>query len=291
MTTSSPPDWTCTTRSGRAARLRSRKVSGEPSKYSAASSQTAQAGIACGRPSARTVLNQYSFAPSRRSEAQLHGKSPSSFSGTPYTSGITGLLTCGSRETEFMEESVRRQLCQHLSYFPATLRKPSVSAARHLSILLLLQVHRRLTSRALAERLEVSMRTVHRDMDALSAAGVPVYAERGATGGWLLDETFRTGLSLNGLTPAEAEVVFLGTPARLLSDLGLQGLAASALEKILLALPGSQRQAARSLRERIHVDPAGWRRADEVPSSLASLQDAVFRERRLRLVYERADGK
>ena len=166
-----------------------------------------------------------------------------------------------------------------------------MSAARLLSILLLLQVHRRLTSRALAERLEVSVRTVHRDMDALSAAGVPVYAERGATGGWLLDETFRTGLSLNGLTPAEAEVVFLGTPARLLSDLGLQGLAASALEKILVALPGSQRQTARSLRERIHVDPTGWRRADEVPSSLASLQDAVFRERRLRLVYERADGK
>src|SRR6266852_5731463 len=166
-----------------------------------------------------------------------------------------------------------------------------MSAARLLSILLLLQVHRRLTARALAERLEISVRTVHRDMDALSAAGVPVYAERGATGGWLLDETFRTGLSLNGLTPAEAEVVFLGTPARLLSDLGLQGLAASALEKILLALPGSQRQTARSLRERIHVDPTGWRRADEVPASLASLQDAVFRERRLRLVYERADGK
>jgi predicted DNA-binding transcriptional regulator YafY len=118
-----------------------------------------------------------------------------------------------------------------------------------------------------------------------------VYAERGATGGWLLDERFRAGLSLNGLTPAEAEVVFLGAPTRLLSDLGLQGLAASALEKMLVALPGSQRQTAQSLRERIHVDPAGWRRADEVPSSLASLQDAVFRERRLRLVYERADGK
>jgi predicted DNA-binding transcriptional regulator YafY len=164
-------------------------------------------------------------------------------------------------------------------------------AARLLSILLLLQVHRRLSARVLAERLEISVRTIHRDMDALSAAGVPVYAERGASGGWQLDETFRTGVTLNGLTPAEAEVVFLGAPARLLSDLGLQGLAASALEKLLTALPGSQRQTARSLRERIHVDATGWRGADDVPSCLATLQDAVFRERRLRVVYARADGK
>src|SRR5258708_13805092 len=98
-----------------------------------------------------------------------------------------------------------------------------MSAARLLSILLLLQVHHRLTARALAERLEISVRTVHRDMDALSAAGVPVYAERGATGGWLLDVTFRTGLSLNGLTPAAAAGVFLGSPARLRSSPRLKG--------------------------------------------------------------------
>lgn len=164
-------------------------------------------------------------------------------------------------------------------------------AARLLSILLLFQVHPRLTTRMLADRLEVSARTIHRDMDALSAAGVPVYAERGASGGWLLEETFRAGLSLNGLTAAEAEVVFLGPPARLLADLGLQLESASALEKILVALPGGQRQSARSLRERIHLDASGWRQADEVPSSLATLQEAVYRERRLRLVYERADGQ
>ena len=83
-------------------------------------------------------------------------------------------------------------------------------ADRLLSILLLLQVHQRLTSRELAERLEVSERTVHRDMEALCAAGVPLAAQRGAGGGWGLPDGYRTNLT--GLNPSEVQALFLAQP-------------------------------------------------------------------------------
>ena len=92
-------------------------------------------------------------------------------------------------------------------------------ADRLLSILLLLQVHRRMTARELAKRLEVSERTIYRDMEALSATGVPVSMERGIGGGCVLLETYRTNLT--GLTEVEVQALFLTQPARLLSDLGL----------------------------------------------------------------------
>lgn len=89
-------------------------------------------------------------------------------------------------------------------------------ADRLLSILSLLQVQRQLTAPALAQRLEVSARTIHRDMEALSAAGVPVYAQRGAGGGWVLPEGYRT--ELTGLSAAETQALFVGGPSRLLAD-------------------------------------------------------------------------
>src|SRR5262250_3386801 len=92
-------------------------------------------------------------------------------------------------------------------------------ADRLLSIMLLLQVHRTMTSRDLAQRLEVSERTIHRDMEALGAAGIPVIAERGAGGGWRLLEEYRTNLT--GLNAAEIQALFLTKPPRLLADLGL----------------------------------------------------------------------
>src|SRR4051812_3758735 len=104
-------------------------------------------------------------------------------------------------------------------------------ADRLLSILLLLQTHRRMTARTLAVRLEVSERTIHRDMEALGAAGVPVVAERGLGGGWGLLESYQTNLT--GLTEAEAQTLFLSQPARLLADLGLHRAADAALIKLL----------------------------------------------------------
>src|SRR5579863_744062 len=115
-------------------------------------------------------------------------------------------------------------------------------ADRLLSILLLLQVHRRMTARELARRLEVSARTIHRDMEALGTAGVPVYAERGTGGGWSLIESYRTNLT--GLNDAEIQALFLTRPPRILADLGLDRASEAALIKLLAALPSVSRRGA-----------------------------------------------
>jgi len=163
-----------------------------------------------------------------------------------------------------------------------------VRADRLLSIMLLLQVHRRLTARDLARRLEVSERTIHRDMDALSGAGVPVYAERGAGGGWSLTEGYRT--QLPGLSEAEVQALFLTGPARLLADLGLRQASEAALLKLLAALPAMARRDVVYARQRIHVDPAGWYEAEESVAALPALQEAIWQGRRLCLTYRRGDG-
>src|SRR5437867_9784293 len=106
-------------------------------------------------------------------------------------------------------------------------------ADRLLSILLLLQVQRNVTARELAQRLEVSERTILRDMDALSTAGIPVVAERGTGGGWRLLEEYRTNLT--GLNAAEIQALFLAKPPQLLADLGLDKAADAGLIKLLAA--------------------------------------------------------
>src|SRR5262252_7034411 len=108
-------------------------------------------------------------------------------------------------------------------------------ADRLLSIVLLLQTNQRLTSRDLAGRLEVSERTIHRDMDALSSVGIPVVAERGMMGGWSLLGEYRTNLT--GMNEAEIQSLFLTLPPRLLADLTLEHAAEGALLKLLAALP------------------------------------------------------
>jgi predicted DNA-binding transcriptional regulator YafY len=158
-------------------------------------------------------------------------------------------------------------------------------ADRLFSIVLLLQSHRLLTARSLAERLEVSERTILRDMEALSAAGVPVVAERGAGGGWSLLGEYRTNLT--GLSEAEAQALFVTRPARLLADLKLEKAAEGALLKLLAALPTAYRRGAEQARRRIHLDVSGWQRAEEAAPLLHVLQDAVWQERRLRMRYGR----
>lgn len=162
-------------------------------------------------------------------------------------------------------------------------------ADRLLSILLLLQANRRMTAPDLASRLEVSTRTIHRDMDALSTSGVPVYAERGAGGGWVLPEEYRTNLT--GLTEPEVRALFLATPARLLADLGLRQASEGVLVKLLAALPAAHRHDAEYARQRIHVDTASWRRPGEAAACLPVLQAAVWQERRLRIAYGRGEGE
>ena len=162
-------------------------------------------------------------------------------------------------------------------------------ADRLLATMLLLQAHGRLPARALAERLEVSERTVHRDMEALSMAGVPVYAERGRRGGWVLAESYRTGLT--GLTASELRSVVIATMPGVLSDLGLGEAADRAVLKILASLPAAQRAAAEAARGYLHIDPSGWRRAEEAAPTLPTLDLALRQGRRIALRYERATDR
>ncbi|MGA2133462.1 MAG: YafY family protein [Bryobacteraceae bacterium] len=160
---------------------------------------------------------------------------------------------------------------------------------RLLSILLVLQVERRVTARDLAQRLEVSARTILRDMDALSGAGVPVVAERGVGGGWSLLEEYQTRLT--GLNAAEIQSLFLARPTRLLADLGLSQDAEAALIKLQASLPAASRPQADFARQRILVDTRGWRDPAESVACLPVLLDALWRERRVRFVYQRVLGE
>jgi predicted DNA-binding transcriptional regulator YafY len=160
-------------------------------------------------------------------------------------------------------------------------------ADRLLSILLLLQVHRRMTAGELAHRLEVSERTIHRDMVALGIAGIPVTAERGTGGGWRLLEEFRTNLT--GMTASEIQALFLTRPSRLMADLGMKQASDAALIKLLAALPAISRQGAEDIRQRIHIDVAGWGQREDAVPLLPVLQQAVWQQRRLRFTYGQDD--
>jgi predicted DNA-binding transcriptional regulator YafY len=156
-------------------------------------------------------------------------------------------------------------------------------ADRLLSIMLLLQLYRRLTAGELARRLEVSERTIHRDMEALSTAGVPVTALRGSGGGWALVDGYRTNLT--GLNAAEVRTLFSGLPPSLLADLKLDRDADAAHVKLLAALPPSSRADAEYARRRVHVDVAGWGGVEEAVPHLHTLQEAVWRGRKLLFAY------
>jgi len=160
-----------------------------------------------------------------------------------------------------------------------------MKADRLLSALLLLQAHGRLNGRELAERLEVSIRTVHRDMDALSAAGVPVYALRGSRGGWQLDDDWRT--QVPGLDEVELRALLMAQP-RIVGDVRLAGAAERALGKLMASLPVSLREEASAIRQRLFVDTTAWRGTSENVAMLPVVQEAVWRDRKLTLTYWRA---
>jgi predicted DNA-binding transcriptional regulator YafY len=159
---------------------------------------------------------------------------------------------------------------------------------RLLSVLLLLQAKGRATERELAEQLEVSQRTIHRDLEALSAARVPVVALRGSQGGWELERGWRT--QVPGLDEAELRALLMAQP-RAVGHPRLAAAAESALNKLMAALPGPMRAQAAAMRERLHVDATGWRETGEDLSMLAAVQDAVARERKLAFDYTKADGE
>jgi predicted DNA-binding transcriptional regulator YafY len=162
-------------------------------------------------------------------------------------------------------------------------------ADRLVSIVLLLQANGRQTARQLAHKLEVSPRTVLRDMDALSGAGVPVIADRGPGGGWRLLEGYQT--KLTGLKPIEIQSLFLGRSTRLMEDLGLTLPAQDAMLKLEAALPERARRDAELARRRIHIDVRGWRDPAESIASLPALMAALWQERRLRFTYTKMNAE
>jgi predicted DNA-binding transcriptional regulator YafY len=157
-------------------------------------------------------------------------------------------------------------------------------ASRLLSILLLLQTRGRMTAQALADEFETSIRTVYRDIDQLSAAGVPVYADRGRTGGFQLLEGYRTRLT--GLNPAEAEALFLSGLPGPAAELGLGEAMAGGQLKLLAALSAQGRDGAVRVAGRFHLDPVGWYREADRTEVLPALAAAVWNARRIRVRYE-----
>lgn len=180
-------------------------------------------------------------------------------------------------------------MCLSLDTKQRTRDTYAMRADRLISLLMLLQTHGRLTAEELAQRLECSPRTIYRDLDALSASGVPVYTERGPQGGCMLMESYRTNLT--GLKEDEVRALFMFAVPGLLADLGADKASENALLKLTASLPAPFQQDAQRVQERLYLDPAAWFQPEEPVPFLPLVQTAVFTDCRLRLLYRRADGQ
>lgn len=161
---------------------------------------------------------------------------------------------------------------------------PRMKASRLLSIMMLLQARGRMTAPALAQALEVSERTILRDIDHLSAAGVPIWGDRGRNGGFALREGWSTDLT--GLTQDEARALLLAGLPGPATELGLGGMASSARQKMIASLHPDLREQADRVANRLHVDAVDWYRAQETPPFLRDAADAVWNSHRIEVKYE-----
>ncbi|MGC5022275.1 helix-turn-helix transcriptional regulator [Micromonospora sp. DT47] len=158
-------------------------------------------------------------------------------------------------------------------------------ASRLVSLLLLLQSRGRMTAHELADALEVSVRTVYRDVESLGAAGVPVYADRGPAGGYRLLDGYRTRLT--GLTADEAAALSLAGMPGPAAELGLGAVLTAAELKLRAALPPGLAEQGERIRQRFHLDAPGWFRDPEPTPYLTALADAIWQDRLVELRYQR----
>lgn len=158
-------------------------------------------------------------------------------------------------------------------------------ASRLVSILLLLQTRERTTAQELADTLEVSVRTIYRDMESLSAAGVPLYGEPGHDGGYRLLGGFRTRLT--GLTADEADSLFLTGLPTAAADLGMGAVVTAVQLKLMASLPAEMRDRAGRIAERFHLDAPAWYRESDRAPHLSAVAEAVWNNRAVWVRYLR----
>jgi predicted DNA-binding transcriptional regulator YafY len=160
-----------------------------------------------------------------------------------------------------------------------------VRASRLVTLLFTLQRLRGATAAELARELEVSERTIYRDVAALSAAGVPLFTEAGRGGGIRLVDGWRT--RLDGLTAQEAAALFAVGAPQVLAELGMSAALAGAQAKLLATLPAELREHARTVAERFHLDAPGWFHTPQQVTQLAAVAEAVWEQQQLRISYRR----
>src|SRR5512139_1469295 len=162
-------------------------------------------------------------------------------------------------------------------------------ADRLIAELMLLQAQGRMTARVLARQVEVTERTVYRDIESLCMAGIPIYTERGPGGGISLVESYRTNLT--GMTRGEVRALFMLSVPVALDELGLDSEARTAFLKLSAALPGALREEEQRTRQRFYIDQSGWQATQGPKSQSALIQQAVWEDRLLRVRYRSILGE
>ncbi|MEY9934206.1 putative DNA-binding transcriptional regulator YafY [Catenulispora sp. GP43] len=158
-------------------------------------------------------------------------------------------------------------------------------ASRLVSLLLLLQTRGRMTAQQLADELEVSVRTIYRDVESLHEAGIPLYGDAGPAGGYQLLDGYRTRLT--GLSANEAEAMFLAALPGPAAELGLGSVMAAAQLKVKAAMPPELADRSGRIQERFLLDAPGWYDDGDTSPFLPAVAEAVWNQRRIRVLYRR----
>jgi predicted DNA-binding transcriptional regulator YafY len=162
-------------------------------------------------------------------------------------------------------------------------------ADRLVSLVLLLQKHRQMRAEELAQTLGVTERTIYRDIEALSSAGVPVFTRSGPAGGCFLDEDYRS--RLNWFTPTELQALLYTGSASPLSELGMQQSMDNAVLKLLALLPDRHKRQAEQMQQRLYLEPTGWYGSTESHNALPLIKEAVWNDLEIEAVYETWEGQ